>query len=200
MGQVDPVQDLIKAILKRGAASAPDYITLDSGDGGTGAAPMPLIDNTGMLIEDSLPLLHDMLSEAGLRDRIKIIASGKLITAADVAWALCVGADMINNARGFMFALGCIQALKCNKNTCPTGITTHDKRLQKGLDLSNKAVRVRNYVKTLRDEVEMIAHACGVDSPRELTRSHLLVMQSSGRTRPFSKVWNPGRYLSTERN
>jgi len=195
MGQVHPVQELIDTILRRGAKSAPDYIALDSGDGGTGAAPMPLIDSTGMLIEDSLPLLHDMLIEAGLRERIKIIASGKLITSADVAWAFCVGADMVNNARGFMFSLGCIQALKCDKNTCPTGVTTHDKRLQKGLDPSDKAVRVRNYVKTLNQEVEMIAHACGVDDPRDLTRHHLLVMQASGRTRPFTKVWNPDRYL-----
>ncbi|MGJ8558916.1 MAG: FMN-binding glutamate synthase family protein [Litorimonas sp.] len=198
MGQVKPIQELFDTILRRGVSSAPDYIALDSGDGGTGAAPMPLIDSTGMLIEDSLPLLHDMLIGAGLRDRIKIIASGKLITSADVAWAFCVGADMINNGRGFMFALGCIQALKCDKNTCPTGITTHDKRLQKGLDPTNKAVRVSNYVKTLTEEVEMIAHACGVDSPRDLTREHLLVIQASGRTRPFTKTWNSDRYLSTQ--
>jgi hypothetical protein len=200
MGQVKPIQDLLDTISTRGIASAPDYIALDSGDGGTGAAPMPLIDSTGMLIEDSLPLLDDMLTDAGLRDRIKIIASGKLITSADVAWAFCVGADMVNNGRGFMFALGCIQALKCDKNTCPTGITTHDKRLQQGLDPTNKAVRVRNYIKTLNEEVEMIAHACGVDCPRDLTREHLLVMQASGRTRPFTKVWNPDRYLSPERS
>lgn len=200
MGQVGPIQDLFDTIVDRGVTSAPDYIAIDSGDGGTGAAPMPLIDSTGMLIEDSLPLLHDMLVDAGLRERVKIIASGKLITSADVAWAFCVGADMVNNGRGFMFALGCIQALKCDKNTCPTGITTHDKRLQKGLDPSNKAVRVRNYVKTLNEEVAMIAHACGVDCPRDLTREHLLVMQASGRTRPFTKVWNPDRYLSPERS
>ena len=148
------------------------------------------------LIEDSLPLLDDMLRRAGLRDRVKIIASGKLITSAEVAWAMCVGADMVNNGRGFMFALGCIQALKCHKNTCPTGITTHDKSLQKGLDPSNKAVRVMNYVKTLNKELEIIAHACGVDCPRELTRDHLLVMQASGRTRPFAKTWNASRYLT----
>lgn len=200
MGQVKPIQDLLDTILNRGIAFAPDYIALDSGDGGTGAAPMPLIDSTGMLIEDSLPLLDDMLTDAGLRDRIKIIASGKLITSADVAWAFCVGADMVNNGRGFMFALGCIQALKCDKNTCPTGITTHDKRLQQGLDPTNKAVRVRNYIKTLNEEVAMIAHACGVDCPRDLTREHLLVMQASGRTRPFTKVWNPDRYLSPDRS
>lgn len=198
MGQVAPIQDLIDTILKRGTTSAPDYIALDSGDGGTGAAPMPLIDSTGMLIEDSLPLLHDMLVAADLRDRIKIIAAGKLITSADVAWAFCVGADMVNNARGFMFALGCIQALKCDRNTCPTGITTHNPRLQQGLDPSNKAVRVRNYVKTLNEEVEIIAHACGVDCPRDLTRDHLLVVQASGRTRPFNKAWDPQRYLSSK--
>lgn len=196
MGQVAPVRDLLAAIKARGDDSAPDFITIDSGDGGTGAAPMPLIDSTGMLLEDSLPLLHDLLIETGLRERIKIIASGKLITSAEVAWAFCVGADLINCARGFMFSLGCIQALKCDKNTCPTGITTHNPRLQKGLDPTNKAVRVRRYVKTIQEEVNMIAHACGVDCPRDLNRSHLLVIQPSGRTRPFNRTWDPQRYLA----
>ena len=88
---------------------------------GTGATPMPLIDDMGLPLRESLPMLVDKLNEYGLRQRIKVIASGKLITPADVAWALSIGADFINSARGFMFALGCIQALQCNKNTCPTG-------------------------------------------------------------------------------
>ena len=194
VGNVAPLSELFDEVLKRGLDSAPDFITVDSGDGGTGAAPLPLIDNMGLTIRESLPLMDDMLREKGLRDRIKIIASGKLITPADVAWAFCAGADLANAARGFMFALGCIQALKCDQNTCPTGITTHDKRLQRGLDPTNKAVRVMNYVKNMQKEVNIIAHSCGVDNPRDLTRQHLMIIQPSGRSKPFDQVWDKSRY------
>lgn len=195
VGQTKPILDLFRAIKARGDQSAPDYIVVDGGDGGTGAAPLPLIDNTGMTVRESLPLMDDCLREFGLRDRVKLIASGKLITSADVAWAFCAGADMVNNARGFMFALGCIQALKCDKNTCPTGITTHNPRLQRGLNPQNKAVRVQNYVKNIIKEVEIIAHACGVDEPRELQREHLLIVQASGRSKPFDRIWDRSRYI-----
>ena len=189
------MKDLIKAIKARGPDSAPDFMSIDGGDGGTGAAPMPLIDNMGLTIRESLPAIDDLLHAEGLRDRIALFCAGKLLTPAEVAWAFCAGADFVNSARGFMFALGCIQALKCNQNTCPTGITTHKKRLQKGLDPENKAVRVMNYCKTLRKEVAMIAHSCGVDHPRDLTRDHVLIVQASGRSKPFSQVWDRSRYL-----
>jgi len=162
--------------------------------GKSALSPNRHVDNTGLTIRESLPLIDDLLREYGLRERVKIIASGKLITSADVAWAFCAGADLVNNARGFMFALGCIQALKCDKNTCPTGITTHNPRLQKGLDPENKAIRVHNYIKTIIKEVEIIAHACGVDEPRELQRKHLLIVQASGRSKPFDQVWDKSRY------
>jgi len=190
LGQVQPLRDFIQAIQDRGEESAPDFITVDGGDGGTGAAPMPLIDNMGLTVRESLPTVDDHLRLAGLRERIVLIASGKLITPAEVAWAFSAGADFVNSARGFMFALGCIQALKCNKNTCPTGVTTHDKRLQKGLNPENKAVRVKNYCETMRHEVEMIAHSCGVDHPRQLTRNHVLIVQEDGGgSIPFSAIW-----------
>ena len=194
VGNIAPIEALFDEIVKRGPDSAPDFITVDSGDGGTGAAPLPLIDNMGLTIREGLPLIDDLLQEKGLRKRIKLIASGKLITPADVAWAFCAGADLVNAARGFMFALGCIQALKCDQNTCPTGITTHNKKLQRGLDPTNKAVRVKNYVKNMQKEVEMIAHSCGVDNPRDLTRQHLMIMQPSGRSKPFDQVWDRSRY------
>jgi len=194
VGNIAPVKDLIAAIKARGIASAPDFMTIDGGDGGTGAAPMPLIDNMGLTIRESLPAIDDILHMEGLRERIALICAGKLLTPAEAAWAFCAGADFVNSARGFMFALGCIQALKCNQNTCPTGITTHNKRLQHGLDPKNKAVRVMNYCKTLRKEVEMIAHSCGVDHPRDLTRDHVMIVQASGRSKPFSQVWDSSRY------
>ena len=189
IGDMEAVKDLLSAIKKRGAESAPDFITLDGGDGGTGAAPMPLIDNVGLTIKQSLPQLVDLLAKAGLRERIRIIASGKLITPAEVAWAFCAGADFVNSARGFMFALGCIQAMKCNKNTCPTGITTHNQRLQRGLVPKDKAERVRQFVRTMRKEVEMIAHSCGVDHPNQLRREHALILTDLGQTKKLSTLW-----------
>lgn len=180
IGSYGWLSDLAAEIHRRGIASAPDFITVDSGDGGTGAAPMPLMDNVGLVIRESLPLVVDMLTEHGLRDRVKVIASGKLVTPSEVAWALAAGADFINSARGFMFSLGCIQAMKCNKNTCPTGITTHDKRLQKGLNPADKSVKVANFCKNLMHEVEVISHTCGVERPRLLRREHVRMVMPNG--------------------
>ncbi len=179
------LDDLCREILDRGIESAPDFITLDGADGGTGAAPMSLMDDVGLPLRESLPMLVDKLSEYGLRERVRVIASGKLITPTDVAWALCVGADFVTTARGFMFALGCIQALKCNRNTCPTGITTHDPKLQRGLDPADKAVRVMNYARNMVREVGIIAHSCGVKEPRQLRRFHARVVQADGTSQPL---------------
>jgi len=187
VGSYGWLSELAKEIQRRGIESAPDFITVDSGDGGTGAAPMPLMDNVGLVVRESLPLVVDIMTEHGLRDRTKIIASGKLVTPSEVAWALAAGADFISSARGFMFSLGCIQALKCNKNTCPTGITTHNKRLQKGLNPEDKSVKVANFCKNLIHEVEVISHSCGVGRPRLLKRKHVRIMQSDGTSVPMDE-------------
>ena len=171
---------LCEEIHKRGLHSAPSFITIDSGDGGTGAAPMALMDSCGLPIKESLPLVANVLHKYGLRDHVRLIASGKLITPAEVAWALAAGADFVTSARGFMFSLGCIQALKCNKNTCPTGITTHKEALQKGLDPADKSVKVARYHKQMQKDVAVIAHSCGVARPRLLQRYHLRIVQRSG--------------------
>ena len=177
--------DLCREIHRRGIESAPDFITVDSGDGGTGAAPMPLMDNVGLPIRESLPMVADIVRARGLHERIRLIASGKLITPSGVAWALCAGADFVTSARGFMFSLGCIQAMRCNRNTCPTGITTHAPRLQRGLDPADKADRVAAYCRNLVHEVETIAHSCGVPEPRRLKRFHVRIVQANGASVPF---------------
>lgn len=190
------LESLFEAIHERGLAAAPDFITVDGGDGGTGAAPMSLIDNVGLPLRESLPLVVDKLKEYGLRDRTKLIASGKLITPSEVAWAICAGADFVTSARGFMFALGCIQALQCNKNTCPTGITTHNERLQRGLDPADKAERVRRYAETMHHELGVIAHSCGVPEPRRLKRLHCRVVQSNGRSTPLNELYPDVRSMT----
>lgn len=187
------LDELFQEIHRRGVEHAPDFITVDSADGGTGAAPMSLIDCVGLPIQESLPLVVDKLTEHGLRERIRVIASGKLIMPSDVAWALCVGADFVVSARGFMFALGCIQALQCNKNTCPTGITTHNPRLQRGLDPRDKAARVKSYVENMVREVSVIAHSCGVPEPRRLRRRHCRIVSTDGRSVPLDEMYPEAR-------
>ena len=188
VGQQEFFHDLFQAIHKRGLASAPDFITIDSADGGTGAAPQALIDYVGMPLSESLPLVVDLLHEYGLRDRIKVIASGKLINPGKVAWALSVGADFCTSARGFMFALGCIQALQCNRNTCPTGIATHNEELQRGLVPEEKSTRVAAFAKLVAYGVGIIAHSCGVTEPRGLQRHHMRVIEANGASRSMSLV------------
>lgn len=192
------LDELFAEILHRGAMNAPDFITLDSSDGGTGAAPMSLIDAVGLPLRESLPLLIDKLTEYGLRDRVRVIASGKLITPIEAATALCIGADFIVSARGFMFALGCIQALQCNKNTCPTGITTHNKKLQRGLDPTDKAVRVASYHRHLEHELGIIAHSCGVTEPRQLRRHHARMVIHQGRSIALDELYQPTPSPSTQ--
>ncbi len=191
VGEVGPFEELFELIRARGERAAPDFITIDGGEGGTGAAPMPLIDLVGMPLREALVLVADLRDGAGMRDRIRLIASGKLVNPGDVAWALCAGADFVVTARGFMFSLGCIQAMKCNRNTCPTGITTHDPRLQKGLVPEDRFESVANYVTGLVHEVETIAHSVGVAEPRQMRRHHVRLMQPNGCSVPMDELFPP---------
>ncbi|WP_353341401.1 FMN-binding glutamate synthase family protein [Pelagimonas sp. KU-00592-HH] len=188
-GSEPAVRELFETIDRRGSDAAPDFITIDGGEGGTGAAPMPLIDLVGMPVREALPMVVDLRDEFHLHDRIRIVASGKLVNPGDIAWALAAGADFVTSARGFMFSLGCIQALKCNKNTCPTGITTHDPRFQKGLVVERKYKRVARYAKTIIKEVETIAHSVGVSEPRQMRRRHVRIVQPNGRSVPMNKIY-----------
>jgi len=189
IGFYDWLEALFTEVARRGSESAPDFITIDSGDGGSGAAPMPLMDNVGLLVRESLPMVDDIRKRHRMKERVRLIASGKFVTPSGVAWALAVGADFVVSARGFMFALGCIQSLKCNRNTCPTGVATHNPRLQQGLHPQDKALRVANYCTNICKEVEIIAHSCGVPEPRRLRRYHVRVVQDDGRSKPFSEIF-----------
>lgn len=197
VGDTAWIDDLCAEINRRGAAAAPDFITVDSADGGSGAAPASLMDFVGLTIQESLPLIVDKLLEYGLRDRVKVIASGKLINPGQVAWALCAGADFTVSARGFMFALGCIHSLQCDRNTCPTGITTHKTRLQAGLDPQHKAIRVKNYAVNLAHGVGMIAHSCGLSEPRQLRRQHCRIVQPGGRSVTLDQLYPMSRDAKT---
>jgi glutamate synthase domain-containing protein 2 len=176
------INELCEAVLRRGLDSAPDFLVIDGGEGGSGAAPQVLADHMALPITEALPRVVDALIEAGLRDRVRVVASGKLVTSAKAAWALCAGADFVNTARGFMLALGCIQALRCHTNTCPTGVTTHNRRLQRGLVVEEKYLRVAQYALNMAKEIDMIAHSCGVRHARELRREHVRIVQDANRS------------------
>ena len=198
------INDLCDGVLRRGLDSAPDFLVIDGGEGGSGATPQALADHMSLPIAEGLPRVVDALIESGLRQRIRVVAAGKLVTSAKAAWALCAGADFINTARGFMFALGCIQALRCHTNTCPTGITTHNKRLQRGLVVQEKYQRVAKYVSNMNKEIDMIAHSCGCRHSRELRREHVRIVESANKSIAFNTLYpypkikrDPGQSVST---
>ncbi len=172
LGRPQDLDEIFKSFKKHNVY--PSFITLDGADGGTGAAPAALMDHVGMLLDRSLPALMHALEAHGLREQIPVCASGKLITPADIAWALAEGAVAVNSARGPMFALGCIQALQCDKNTCPTGITTHNKRLMRGLNPKVKSQRVANYITNTKKQVGYIAHATGAACARSIAKDRVI--------------------------
>lgn len=147
-----------------------DYITVDGGEGGTGAAPQEYSDHVGMPLRDALAFVYDALNGFGIKDQIKIIASGKVITGFDIIRNLSLGADLCNSARGMMFALGCIQALECHANTCPTGVATQNPDLMKGLVPEEKSVRVARFQhETVKSAIDLMASA-GLTHPDDVTR------------------------------
>ena len=183
------MNELADTVHRRGLEFAPDFLVIDGGEGGSGAAPQALADHMSLSIDEALPRVVDALIESGLKQRVRIVASGKIVTSARAAWALCAGADFVNTARGFMFALGCIQALRCHQNTCPTGVTTHNKRLQRALVVEEKYLRVANYAMNMNREIDMIAHSCGVRHARELRREHVRIVQANHQSIAFNMLY-----------
>ena len=170
---------LVKAMLASGIR--PDFIVVDGSEGGTGAAPVEFADHIGMPLRDALRLVHASLVGAGLRDEIRIGASGKIISAFDIMRVCALGADWANSARGFMFALGCIQSRTCDTNRCPTGVATQDPSRQQALDPADKGVRVANFHRnTLMGVCELLG-ATGLTHTRQVTPSRILVRGISGR-------------------
>ena len=180
---------IVKAMLETGIT--PDFIVVDGKEGGTGAAPLEFADHVGMPLRDGLSFAHNALVGAGLRDRIKLGASGKIITAFDLARAMALGADWCNAARGFMFAIGCIQAQSCHTDKCPTGVATQDPLRQRALVVPDKAVRVAQFHKaTVQALAELIASA-GLSHPRELKPYHLAQRQSATVVASYAELYAP---------
>ncbi|MCM2534189.1 FMN-binding glutamate synthase family protein [Neobacillus pocheonensis] len=178
IGGNDSAEELAKYMKETG--KGPDFITVDGGEGGTGASYQELIDSVGLPIKSALPILVSTLKKYGVRDRVKIIASGKLFTPDRIAIALAMGADLINIARGFMISVGCIQTLKCHSNACPVGVATTDPDLQKALVIDEKKYRVANYLITLRKGLFRISAAAGLDSPVHFSPKNIMYKDDKG--------------------
>jgi len=162
---------IVKAMIETNIL--PDFITVDGAEGGTGAAPLEFSNVLGTPLSEAIVFVHNALTGASLRSQIKIIASGHVVSGFDIAHKLAIGADMVNSARAMMFALGCIQAQRCNTNDCPTGVATQDPALVHGLDVSGKSVRVKNFQhNTVKAFCELIA-AAGLEHPSELRPWHV---------------------------
>lgn len=188
---------IVKAMLHTGIT--PDFIVIDGGEGGTGAAPVEFSDHVGVPLQEALLLVHNTLVGANLRDKIKLGASGKIISAFDIARILALGADWCNSARGFMFALGCIQSQSCHTDRCPTGIATQDAVRQRALVVPDKAERVANFHQsTLHALAELIA-AAGLQHPSELKPHHLVRRVSANQVKQVSSLLpflEPGQLLN----
>ncbi|MBT1701985.1 FMN-binding glutamate synthase family protein [Chryseosolibacter indicus] len=178
----------------------PDFITVDGGEGGTGAAPPEFSNFVGMPLLEGLAFVDNMLKGFNIRHHIKLIASGKILTGFHLIRAMALGADMCNSARAMMMALGCIQALECNKNTCPTGVATQDLELVKGLVVDDKKVRVANFHKhTIESFVELMA-AAGIDSPNKLNRHQINRRVFMNEIKTFEEIYPsipPGSMLGS---
>jgi glutamate synthase domain-containing protein 2 len=187
MGNPVEFMGVVKAMLETGLL--PDYIAIDGGEGGTGAAPLEFSNSVGAPLTEGLRLAHNTLVGAGLRNRIVLFSAGKIGSGFDLMHQLAIGADACYSARGMMFALGCIQALKCNSNKCPVGVATQDPRLVAGLDVDDKATRVANFHRrTVASLLELVG-AAGLSSPAELSPELLIRRVSQTEVRSIADIY-----------
>lgn len=188
VGDEGEVKELIETMRKTN--TYPDFITIDGGEGGTGAAPLVFTNSIGTPLVDGLILVDTLLKSNGLRDQVRIIASGKASNSFDIIKLIALGADGVNAARAFMLSLGCIQARECNKNTCPVGIATQNKSLIKGLDPTEKRVRVANYHNGVIHEIKEVLGAMGLDSTSKLTPGHIFVRLEKNKITNYKDLFN----------
>ncbi|CAM8637055.1 GltB Glutamate synthase domain 2 [Comamonadaceae bacterium] len=177
---------MVKAMLETGIT--PDFIVVDGAEGGTGAAPLEFTDHVGAPVQEGLLLVHNTLRGAGLRGRIKIGVAGKVVSAFDIARLMALGADWCNSARGFMFALGCIQAQHCHTGHCPTGVTTQDPLRQQSLVVPDKADRVYNFHQQTLFALKEMVQAVGVQHPNEITAHHIVRRSGDNKVRSLAQM------------
>ncbi len=179
---------LCKAMLESGIRT--DFMVVDGGEGGTGAAPAEFLDHVGAPLRQALVLTRNALVGTGLKDQVRLACSGKQVSAFAIASSMALGADWVNTARGFMFSLGCIQSLNCHNNTCPTGIATSDKGRQRGLVVADKAVRVANFHRNTVKALMEVIGAAGCRHPSELSPHHIMHRVTEDIVRPADEAYD----------
>lgn len=184
-GSEDSFEELV--LKMKETNEGPDFITIDGGEGGTGATYQEMADSLGLPIYSGLQILHNTLVKHGIRDRVVVIASGMLATADKMAIALSMGADLLNIARAAMNTLGCLNSGKCSTNHCPVGITSHLPHLEKGLVVEEKRFRTANYLVTMRQGLFMLGASCGIDSPTKFERKHITYRDANSTTKRMDK-------------
>lgn len=189
--------DILEAMSNTGII--PDFITVDGAEGGTGAAPLEFIDNFGMSLSDALAFVSFELLKHDLKDKIVIIASGKIITAFDIARSIALGANACYSARGMMFSLGCIQALRCDNGKCPVGIATQDKSLYKGLDITDKSERVANYHRNTLEALSEFIGACGAEYLSEIKPDFFYKRTEYNQNESFKNMYFKKRVAECEK-
>jgi glutamate synthase domain-containing protein 2 len=196
MGRISDFLAICRAMLDTGIR--PDFITVDGGEGGTGAAPLEFSNSLGMPKRDAIVVVHDILTGTNLRDDIRIICSGKILSAFHMIRSFALGADGCNSARAMMFALGCIQSLRCNSNTCPTGVTTQDPALRRGLVVEEKIPRVQRYHKRTIEALIKMLSAMGLNHPDEVMPHHIYRRSGDLKVASFAELYEflePGQLL-----
>lgn len=189
IGKKEEFVEICQAMIESGIK--PDFITVDGSEGGTGAAPIEYTNSIGMPLREALVFVIDTLNGFDLKEQIRVVASGKIINGMDMTKVFAIGADLCASARGMMFSLGCIQALQCHKNSCPTGIATQDKNLMNGLNVSDKKQRVANFhQRTVESFVEILA-STGMASSRELTRGDIYYRVSQTEYKSYKELFPP---------
>ena len=192
---------ICKAMLE--TETYPDFIVVDGTEGGTGAAPLEFTDHVGMPLREGLNFVHNALIGINARDRIKIGASGKIVSAFDIARAIALGADWCNSARGFMFALGCIQSQSCHTDRCPTGVSTQDRNRQRALVVPDKSERVYNFHRATMEALAELVGAAGLDHPTEFGPAHFSRRVSAHEVKTFAELYptlREGELLSGTRD
>jgi len=187
---------ICKAMVETGIT--PDFIVVDGKEGGTGAAPLEFMDHVGMPLREGLTFVHHALVGCNLRDRIRLGASGKITSAFDIARTMALGADWCNSARGFMFALGCIQSLSCHTDRCPTGVATQDPGRARALDVPDKAMRVKQFQQSTLEVLAELVAATGIDHPSEFRPEHFRRRVSQFNVLRFDELYprlQPGALL-----
>jgi glutamate synthase domain-containing protein 2 len=187
IGQPWEFLSLCKAMLE--TEIYPDFIVVDGKEGGTGAAPLEFMDHLGMPLRDGLSFVHNALVGIGARERVRLGASGKIASGFDIARAMALGADWCNAARGFMFALGCIQSLSCHTDRCPTGVATQDRTRARALVVPDKATRVYNYHRATLHALAELTAAAGLDHPGEFQPAHFCQRVSAGDVRTLAELY-----------